>query len=629
ATGRGLIRLRGKWAVEDIRTKQQIVVTEIPFQVRKTAIIEKIVEVVKDGRITGISDVRDESDRDGMRLVIELKKNEDPQVIVNQLFQYTPLQETVSIINLAVDDRQPRTLNLRQLLDAYIRHRRDVIRRRTKFLLRKAEERKHIVEGLRIAVGNIDEVVRIIRSSSDREDARAKLREAFGLSERQSQAIVDMRLGSLTGLEIDKLEAEFQALVAEIADLNDILAREIRVTNIIKTDLDDIEQLYGDDRRTEISPEEIDGSFDMEELIAEEMMVVTVTRDGWIKRTPLDQYRAQRRGGQGVKGSEAKEGDVTRSVFAAATKDYLMFFTNQGKVHWAKVWTMPEAARDGKGRPIANLVQLETGEKVQSVLRVPHFDKDSYVFFATRLGTVKKTSMALFARPKRGGIRAISIAEGDELVGVAQVKKGETILLSSAVGKTIRFHETSVRSMGRTAGGVRGLRLLGDDRLVGLVVASSDDCAVLSACEKGYGKRTPIAEYPIKGRGGQGVMDIKTTDRNGKVVATALVRDGDELLFVTTGGKAVRIEAAGINAIGRNTQGVRLVDLRDGDYLAGLDVVSEADLDRYVAERAAAGPMEALPDLSDEAGDDEGDDLTDDQVDDGADDGADDAEGDE
>jgi DNA gyrase subunit A len=433
----------------------------------------------------------------------------------------------------------------------------------------------------------------------------------------------------LTGLEIDKLEAEFQALVAEIADLNDILAREIRVTNIIKTDLDDIEQLYGDDRRTEISPEEIDGSFDMEELIAEEMMVVTVTRDGWIKRTPLDQYRAQRRGGQGVKGSEAKEGDVTRSVFAAATKDYLMFFTNQGKVHWAKVWTMPEAARDGKGRPIANLVQLETGEKVQSVLRVPHFDKDSYVFFATRLGTVKKTSMALFARPKRGGIRAISIAEGDELVGVAQVKKGETILLSSAVGKTIRFHETSVRSMGRTAGGVRGLRLLGDDRLVGLVVASSDDCAVLSACEKGYGKRTPIAEYPIKGRGGQGVMDIKTTDRNGKVVATALVRDGDELLFVTTGGKAVRIEAAGINAIGRNTQGVRLVDLRDGDYLAGLDVVSEADLDRYVAERAAAGPMEALPDLSDEAGDDEGDDLTDDQVDDGADDGADDAEGDE
>jgi DNA gyrase subunit A len=590
ATGRGLLRVRARYAVEDKGTKQQLVFTEIPYQVRKLAIIEKIVEVVKEARITGISDVRDESDRDGLRLVIELKKGEDPQVIVNQLFQYTPLQTSFSVINLAIDRRQPRTLDLRGLLDSYLNHRKEVIRRRTLFLLARAEERKHIVEGLRIAVGNVDEVVRIIRASSSRDEAKEKLSAAFGLSARQAQAIVDMRLGSLTGLEREKLEAEFAALVAEIGDLSDILAREARVIEIIRNDLDDIEKRYGDDRRTEISEEEIEGSFDVEALITEEMMVVTVSQDGYIKRVSLDVYRAQGRGGRGIRGSEAKEGDVLKSVFAAVTHDYLLCFSNRGKVYWLKVYNLPEANRISKGRAIRNLITLEDGEDITNVLRVPNFDGGSSVFFATRNGTVKKTALDAFSRPKKGGIRAIVLDEGDEVVAVRIAKPSDTLVLCTEKGQAIRFDEAAARQMGRTAQGVRGIRLRSGDRVVGVVVA--DPAATLiTGCGAGYGKRTPVEDYPVQGRGGQGVINIRTEGRNGDVVGVGLARDGDEVLFITQTGMLVRTPVAEISTMGRNTQGVRLVNLKEGDRLVALEIVSEQDLEKYAAETPLSSSM--------------------------------------
>ncbi|MBK7878717.1 MAG: DNA gyrase subunit A [Planctomycetes bacterium] len=607
-TGRGLVRVRARTSVEDKGTKQVIVVSEIPYQVRKSAIIEKIVEVVKEGRITGISDIRDESDRDGMRLVIELKKGEDPEVIRNQLFQYTPLQTTFSIINLAIVDRQPRTLTLRGLLDCYLKHRRIVIRRRTQFLLREAEARKHIVEGLRIAVDRIDEVIALIRASKTREEARERLSQAFGLSERQSQAIVDMRLGALTGLEREKLEQEYEKLVAEIADLNDILARDARVVQIIKDDLDDLEKKYGDKRRTEISAEEIDGNFDLEELITEQMMVVTVSQDGYIKRTPLDVYRAQGRGGRGIKGSEAKEGDVLKSLFVASTHDYVLNFSNKGKVYWLKVYNLPEATRTSKGRAINNLLPLEEGETITNVLRVMEFVSEANVFFATRRGTVKKTKLEAYSRPKKGGIRAILLDEGDEVVGVSLSKPGDTIILASKDGQAIRFDEAAVRQMGRTSYGVRGIRLIESDVVVGSVVVSDLTSTLITGCEAGHGKRTPVEEYPIKGRGGQGVINIKTEGRNGGVVGIALAKDGDDVMFITQTGMIVRTPIADVSTMGRNTQGVRLVNLKDGDKLVALEVVSEQDLERFAADEAQLPQRTgARPELitEDESADDE------------------------
>ena len=499
-TGRGLVRVRAKYHVEEVRSKEQIVVTEVPYQVRKISIIEKIVDVVKDGRITGISDVRDESDRDGIRLVIELKKGEDPQVIVNQLFQYTPMQATQSIINLVIDRGQPRTLSLRGLLDAYIDHRKIVIRRRAQFLLEKAEERKHIVEGLRIAVDNIDRVIAIIRGSADTDEAKLKLQAEFGLSPRQSQAIVDMRLGRLTGLEREKLEEEFKKLVEEIADLKDILDRATRVVDIIRTDLDELEKNYADPRRTEISDIEIDSGFDIEELITEEMMVVTFSRAGYVKRVPLDVYRAQGRGGRGIRGSEAKEGDVLSSLFAAGTHDHLLCFSNKGQIYWLKVYQLPEASRTSSGRAITNLIRIDQDEHITRVLRVKEFDDESYVVFATRNGRVKKTKLEAYSRPKKGGIRAIVLEEGDEVVGVGLAQPGDTVLIASAHGKAVRFDESTARAMGRTSQGVRGIKLREGDRVVGMgVVSAPDETFLLTACEHGYGKRTPLDDYPVKG----------------------------------------------------------------------------------------------------------------------------------
>ena len=580
ATGRGQVRVRARYHVEEKGQKELLVITEIPYQIRKTLIIEKIVDVVRDGRITGIADVRDESDRKGMRLVVELKRGEDEQVVANQLFKHTSLQTTYSIINLAIDRGQPRTLTLRGLLDSYIDHRKNVIRRRTRFLLGKAEERKHIVEGLRIAVGNIDEVIALIRASADREEARRRLSERFGLSERQAQAIVDMRLGSLTGLEREKLEEEHAKLVAEVADLNDILAREARVVEIIREDLEDLEKKYGDGRRTEISDEEVEGGFDIEQLVAEDLMVVTFSRAGYVKRVPVDVYRAQGRGGRGVRGSDAKEGDLLKSLFVAGTHDYLLCFSNRGKVYWLKVYNLPEASRTSKGRSIANLIPMDEGEEITNVLRVVEFDDQSCVLFSTRRGIVKKTALEAFSRPKRGGIWAIRLEGDDEVVGVALTQPGDTIVLASATGRAIRFDEAAARQMGRTARGVRGIKLRGDDEVIGIVVAVPG-ATILTATERGFGKRTAIDDYPVKGRGGQGVINIRTGGRNGRAVSIALCREGDDAMFITASGMMVRSPAATISTMGRNTQGVRLVNLKEGDALVAMRVVSEADLEQY------------------------------------------------
>ena len=611
-TGRGLLRLRAKHHVEELRTKEILVFTEIPYQVRKTLIIEKIVDVVRDGRITGISDVRDESDRDGLRLVIELKKGEDAQVIANQLFQYTPLQTSQSIINLAIDRGQPRTMTLRDLLDSYIDHRKIVIRRRTQFLLKKAEERKHIVEGLRIAVDNIDEVIALIRSSKDREDAKTRLCDTFKLTPRQSQAIVDMRLGSLTGLERDKLEAEFNELVATIADLNDILARAERVIAMIKEDLDDIEDKFGDERRTEISEEEVDAGFDIEELITEEMMVATVSRDGYLKRIPLEVYRAQGRGGRGVRGSDAKEGDVLKSLFVALTHDYLLFFSNLGKVYWLKVYQLPEGSRTAKGRAIANLLPLGEGEEITDILRVPEFDSESCVTFATAQGTVKKTLLEAYSRPKKNGIRAIKLDDGDQVVSVELTKPSDSILLCTENGKSIHFNESAVRGMGRTSRGVRGIKLLEGDRVVGMVVADPE-AFLLTACEHGHGKRTPITDYPIKGRGGQGVINVRTEGRNGKVVSVKLASEGDDAMFITESGMIVRTSVSEIGTMGRATQGVRLVNLKKEDRLVALEVISEGDLEReaQTSSRNQDAEGDEAPEASGDAPNDASDDKPD------------------
>ncbi len=582
-TGRGHVRLRARHHVEPKGTnREQLVITEIPYQVKKTTIIDKIVEVVRDARITGISDVRDESDRQGMRLVVELKRGEDPQVIANQLFKFTSLQTTYSIINLAIDKEQPRTFTLRGLLDAFIDHRREVIRRRTQFLLNKAEERLHIVEGLRIAVDNIDEVIKIIRASASREAAKVELGAAFSLSDRQCQAIVDMRLGSLTGLERDKLQEEENKLLAEIGNYKDILARDERVVEFIRTDLDEIEAKYGDERRTEISLEEV-GGFNIEELITEDLMVVTFSRDGYVKRTASDTYRAQARGGRGIKGSDSKEGDVLKSLFIAGTHDTLLCFSNMGKVYWLKVYNLPEAGRTSKGRSISNLITLDENEEITNVLRVKDFEEEGAVFFATKKGVVKKTPLEAFSRPKKGGIWAIKLEEDDSVVGVGLSNPGDTVLLGTAQGRAIRFDEAAARSMGRTARGVRGIRLKEGDLVVGMIVADKEQ-TILTATAQGYGKRTPLEEYPIKGRGGQGVINIRCSERNGDVIGLSICVEGDDVMFITASGMIVRTEVTAISTIGRNTQGVRLVNLKGEDALVAAEVVSEADIEKYTTE---------------------------------------------
>ncbi|MFO1054234.1 MAG: DNA gyrase subunit A [Planctomycetota bacterium] len=577
-SGRGAVTVRGKYHVEDRRGRKQIVFTEVPFQVRVGTILERIALLAKNGQIDTIADVNDESnDRVGLRLVIELKRGvDDESVTVNQLFKQSPLQSTFSINNLVIDRNRPRTMAFKQLLESYREHRIDVITRRTRYRLRKAEEHLHILEGLRVAVQNVDEVVEIIKTSRSVDQARERLMDRFALSQIQAKAILDMRLARLTGLEIEKLETEWNEVRETIAKLREILADRRVLLRILETEIDDMLESYGDARRTVISEEEV-GEFFAEDLIPEELMVVTVTHQGYLKRTAIDQYRSQARGGKGVSAADTKEGDFLEQIFVASTHDYFLFFSDLGRCYWRKVYQLPLLARTARGRALANVVQTQQeGERITAILRVPSFDDDGYVVTATVQGQIKKTPLESYSRPKKGGIIAVGLDDGDRLIGVGIVKPGETIALGTRDGMAIRFAEDDVRAMGRSAHGVRGIKLREDDGVVGMVI-TDDKKTLLTVCENGYGKRTSVEEYRLQGRGGQGLIDIRTSERNGKVVNLISVEETDEVMLVTRLGQIVRTSAGGISQIGRATQGVRCINIEEGDAVVSVAKVPRED----------------------------------------------------
>ncbi|GAX60291.1 type IIA topoisomerase A subunit [Candidatus Scalindua japonica] len=566
-TGRGIITVRAKSHVETSKNnKQSIVVTEIPYQLNRDRIIERIAELVRNDVIKGITDVRNESDREGSRIVIVLKRNEEAEVILNQLYKHTKLQDSFSIIMIALVEGRPETLNLKQLLNAYITHRKEIIRRRTRFLLDRAEERAHILEGLRIALENIDEVIALIKASKTVDDARDSLVSRFSLSERQANAILEMRLQRLTNLEQSKIEEEYKKVCENIREYKSILENENLVLDIIREDLHEIKERYGDERKSQIIGDI--GELNMEDLISEEDVTVIITHEGYIKRLPLTTYRKQHRGGKGVTGAGMKEGDFVENLFIASTHDYILFFTDMGKVYWQKVYDIPNASRIAKGRAIVNLLELDKNENVTSTIPVRKFDERQLVM-ATRNGIIKKTVLSAFGRPKKGGIISILLDNGDKLIGVKLTQGGQEIVLGTENGKAIRFPEDDVRSMGRATRGVKGIGLKGDDKVKGIVVVDKN-ATLLTVCENGFGKRTDYSEYSIQRRSGQGVINIKTSERNGKVVALMNVSDQDELMMMTANGMVIRTSISTIRSIGRNTQGVTLISLKKGDKLVSV-----------------------------------------------------------
>ncbi len=589
ASGRGSVVVRAKHHIEEKRGRKQIVFTEVPFQVKTTTILERITTLVKNAQIDTIADANDESnDRVGLRLVVELKRGvDDEQVTLNQLFKMSPLQTTFSIINLAIVENRPRTLGFKAMLECYRDHRIEVITRRTRFLLKRAEERLHIIEGLRLAVQNIDEIVEIIKTSANVDEARQRLVARFELSEIQARAILDMRLARLTGLEIEKLEAEHKEVTDKIAYYQTILNDRSVLIGLIRQDLDDMVAQLGDDRRTQISDEEV-GSFIAEDLIPVEMMAVTVTNSGYIKRTALDQYRTQGRGGKGVSGGETKEGDFLWKLFVASTHDYLLFFTDRGRVYWRKVYQLPSFGRTAKGRSLANVVETQEGERITAILRVDEFDEERFLVTATKSGLIKKSKLSLYSRPRAGGIIAVKLDEGDGLVGVSVVKPDQHIVLGSQNGMAIRFSESDARAMGRGAVGVWGIRLADGDQVCSMVVTDGSG-EFLTICENGYGKRTKVEEYRSQSRGGKGIIDIRTNERNGKVVNVLSVTEEDEVMMITKDGQIVRTKVAGISVIGRNTQGVRCISLNGDDKLVSVARIPREDEAEAEAE-AGSGP---------------------------------------
>ncbi|KHE91188.1 MAG: DNA gyrase subunit A [Candidatus Scalindua rubra] len=566
-TGRGIITVRAKYHTETAKNnKQSIVVTEIPYQLNRDRIIERIAELVRSEVLKGITDVRNESDREGSRIVIVLKRNEEVDVVINQLYKHTSLQSSFSIIMIALVDGRPETLNLKQLLNAYIIHRKEIIRRRTRFLLDRAEERAHILEGLRIALENIDEVIKLIKASKTVEDARASLVSRFSLSERQANAILEMRLQRLTNLEQSKIEEEYKKVCENIREYKNILANENLVLDIIREDLHEIKEKYGDERKTEIIDDIAE--FNMEDLISEEDVTVIITHEGYIKRLPLTTYRKQHRGGKGVTGAGMKEGDFVEDLFIASTHDYILFFTDMGKVYWQKVYDIPNASRIARGRAIVNLLELGKDENVTSTIPVRKFD-DRQLVMATKNGIIKKTVLSAFGRPKKGGIISILLDSGDKLIGVKLTQGGQEIVLGTENGKAIRFSEDDVRCMGRATRGVKGIELKGDDKVKGIVVVDKN-ATLLTVCENGFGKRTDYSEYSVQHRGGQGVINIKTSERNGKVVALMNVSDENELMMMTAKGMIIRAATNTIRSIGRNTQGVTLISLKAGDKVVSV-----------------------------------------------------------
>jgi len=588
-TGRGHITVRAKLHVENRRgDKEQIVVTEIPYQVIKERLIERIVECVRAERIQGVADVNDESDREGMRLVIELKRGEESAVVINQLFKNTPLQETFAICNLALIAGGPRTLNLKEMLEVFRDHRIEVIERRTRWLLARAEARLHILEGLIIALDAIDEVINIIRAAADTPAARAALRARFRFSDKQADAILDMKLSRLTNLSREEVRKDYEDTRDQIREYKAILADRNLVLDIFREDLFEIRERYGDDRRTEIISDI--GEFEIEDLVAEEMVAVTVSHAGYVKREPLDSYRSQRRGGKGVIGQDLKEGDFTEKLFIASTHDYLLFFTDRGRCHWVKVYDLPQLGRAARGRSLANLLALAEGEKGNSVVPVRSFEPGKYLFMATAAGTVKKVDLEAFANPRRGGIIAIDLAEGDKLVGVELTGGKDELLLATREGQAIRFKEENVRAMGRGAAGVHGARLAGQDQVVSLVLAPPGTM-VLTVCEKGYGKRSPVEDYRLIRRGGSGVININTSERNGPVVACMAVAEDDEIMTTTAGGQVVRSPVRDIRITGRNAQGVRVMTLEGTDRITSVaHLPREAEAEAKPPAAAPAAP---------------------------------------
>ncbi len=574
-TGRGHISVRSRTEVEEIRKdRQAIIVTEIPYMVSKAALLEKIADLVKDGPLDGISDLRDESDRDGMRIVIELKRDAQPKVVLNQLFKHTQMQTTFGANMLALVGKRPLTLTLKEMIEHYVAHRQEVVVRRTRFDLAEAEARAHILEGLKIALDHIDEIVALIRAAADTEAARSGLMSRFGLSEIQASAILEMRLSRLTGLERKKVEDEYLEVIQLIESLKAILESPAKVLQIIKDELAQVKERFGDDRRTEIVAGT--GEFEAEDLIAEEDMVITISHAGYIKRLPVTTYRSQRRGGRGVTGAGTREEDFIEHLFIASTHSYILVFTDRGRVYWLKVHEVTQGGRTAKGKAIVNMVEMSQQERVASVLPVKEFDDTRFIMMVTRNGTAKKTPLSAYSNPRRGGIVAIGVDEDDSLIDAVLTDGTQDIVLQKRNGKAIRFSEQDVRPMGRTAYGVRGVTLEEDDAVVGMI-AVKRDASLLVATENGYGKRSPISEYRITGRGGKGIISIQATDRNGRVVAALEVVPNDEVMLITRGGIVIRTKVSEISEIGRNTQGVRLINLEAGDQLIDVAKVEEKD----------------------------------------------------
>jgi DNA gyrase subunit A len=573
-TGRGIVQMRAKVQVEvnAKNDRESIIVTELPYQVNKARLIEKIALLVAEKKVEGISDLRDESDRDGMRVVIELKRGELPQVIINKLYKFTDMQSSFGVNMVALVDGQPMLLDLRAALSHFLNHRREVVIRRTRFDLRKAEERAHILEGLKVALDHLDEVITLIRGSESPEVARDGLMEQFGLTQPQAQAILDMRLQRLTGLERQKLLDELAELKKQIAHLNKVLASQKLLMGIIKDELKGLADRYGDGRRTEIVPET--GEISIEDMIKQEEMVITVSHGGYIKRVAVSTYRSQRRGGKGKVAMGTKEEDFVALLFVANTHDYLMFFTDRGRVHWLKVWEVPELGRTARGKAVVNLLLLEEGEQVTSILSVSAFREDRFVVMATRQGVIKKTVLSAYGNPRAGGIIAINLDDGDRLISARITDGNQKVLMATRKGISIQFPEDDARSMGRATRGVRGISLGKGDEVIAMEVVQ-EDSTILSVTENGYGKRTDLSQFRIQGRGGKGIIAIKTGKRNGDCIGVLPIGRDDQVMMVAASGKIIRLNVEGIRTIGRNTQGVRLIHLEGKDRVVGLAPLAE------------------------------------------------------
>ncbi len=589
-TGRGKIKVRARTSIEvhEQSEKETIVVTEIPYKINKSSLIEKIADLVREKQILGITDIRDESDRSGMRIAVDVRRDIPGNIVLNHLFKMTPLETTIGVTMLALVDGRPRVLNIKECIQHFIDHRHEVLVRRTTFDLEKAEQRAHIVEGLRVALDNVDRVIEILRGSRTGEEAMEVLVDEFGLSQAQVEAILDMRLQRLTGLERDKLEEEYNELIARITDFRDILSRLERRMQIIKEEMIELKERFGDDRRTELV--DIEGDLSIEDLIADEEMVITISHAGYIKRLPMDTYRSQNRGGKGITGMKTREEDFVEHLFSASTHSYILFFTNRGKCYWLKVWEIPEAGRTARGKAVVNLLQLDQGESIAAFLPIRTFDDDHHIMMVTRGGHVKKTVLSAYGNPRKNGIVALNILEGDALIEALLTDGDNDIVIASRNGQAVRFHESGVRPMGRGAQGVMGIRLGEGDQVVGML-ASGRDSTLLSVTEHGYGKRTGIENYRLTRRHGKGVTNIRTSERNGYVVSIHAVSDEDELMIITVNGLIIRLPVRDLRPIGRNTQGVRLINLGEGDRVIDVSKItpSEEEEDSEASGQAESG----------------------------------------